>query len=117
MAAPAPENGLPRNFEMDRLYGLGQIPEPEYDAVIAFLNTELTNAGRTYDCPKCGGLGYHLASVDAPSIAPADDYNIRCTLGTVQPIYATDPTVQCLGWGKLTIALKYPVDMTQVIPV
>lgn len=112
MAVPAPSNDLPRPFEIIKLSNVAIITGPEATAILVYLTSELNAAGKIYDCPKCGGLGYHSNQVDDPS--SPDNYPIRCTMGVVQPIYIADPTVQCLGWGKLPLTLKYQIDPTIV---
>lgn len=106
MAVPQPNNDLARPFEVESLYNDGFIDETTKDNVIADLQGEMTTAGRIYLCPKCGGAGFHSALVDNPG---GDDYKIRCTMGVFKPIYTADPTIQCLGWGYLTVQLKYVV--------
>lgn len=112
--AVAPDNDLPRPFEIRAFALKGYMTDVDRDAALSNLQAEMTTASRQYTCPKCGGEGYHNATVDDPSISP--DYPVRCTLGIKQPIYTTDPTVVCDGWGLLTANVKYQIDQTTVVP-
>lgn len=92
MAAPQPENKLPRTYQILELRDVGLIDDTQLAAMLSYIDGELTTAGRIYPCPKCGTAGYYPNIVDDPG-AP-DEYPVQCTA-----VDQADPTSACLGWG------------------